>query len=272
MSLIKRLTFTARVAADWPSLFWFWGNTLLFSMAIRWPYLYQRLWKQAEGQSYSINWGGRNINLVMRAQDLPIFYEIFQDEVYQLPAAIHWPVGSLILDIGSHIGLFSAYVLNRYDPAASIRAVEPSPNNFRLLEANVSHYDQVKAQQEAVVATVKGKAFLQTDRLSYNHQINTDKSGTEVETIAIASLLNHYAPSEKIFLLKMDVEGMEISLIPELLLYKNQIQYLLIEIHPPYTLEQLCADLLLKQEQVVNLQAHTYLINFTADDATRISS
>ncbi|MEL7221747.1 MAG: FkbM family methyltransferase [Bacteroidota bacterium] len=259
MSLIKRLTFTAQIAADWPSLSRFWSNTFLFSLAIRWSFLYKRFVQDQTAKKYQFAWEGKHLNLMMRAQDLPIFYEIFADHAYDFSTHVNWPAEATVLDLGGHIGLFSSYLLTKYSSKLQITAVEPSPDNFKLLQTNLEPFKSIQAHQKAVALT-DGKAFLQTDRLSYNHQISTIAKGLEVTTIALAKLLEVYTETTPLFLLKMDVEGLEAALIPELRAYKSLVKYCLVELHPPYNLERLLADLFINEQQVIHLDKNTYLV------------
>jgi FkbM family methyltransferase len=261
MTLTKRLSFAFRSAADWPTCWQLWRYTLLFSAAIRWSWLYRRLWQNQQTAGYQILWNNKLLQLCMRPQDLPIFYEIYQDEAYKLPAGIKVPANAKVLDIGSHIGLFSHYYYHKYGVNTQFTALEPSPENFTLLQANLGGYPNINLLQKAV-APATGTAFLQKNGLSYNHRLSLQNDGVEVATINILELLESYSKKEKLFLLKMDVEGMEVQLIPLLRSKISALHYLLIEIHPPYHLTQLIADLELSTSQVQALREHTFCICF----------
>ena len=60
--------------------------------------------------------------------DILVAQEIF-DNIYQTSVSKN----DLVIDIGSHIGLFSMYCANK---GAIVFSFEPSPNNYKLLYLN----------------------------------------------------------------------------------------------------------------------------------------
>lgn len=262
MNLINRHHFAYHTAANWQTCLQLWWYTLWFSVAIRWPWLYRRWWQSQQVHAYQINWETQLFTLHLRPQDLPVFYEIFQDKAYQLPGDIVIPTNASVIDIGAHVGLFSCYFRQKYSGTARILALEPSPSNFSVLQKNLAHQLNTNLLQQAV-APQEGAVFLQTDGLSYNHRLGQrNRGGVEVSASSLEKLLTAYSLQQKLFLLKMDVEGMEAQLVPLLRSHTSCIQYLLLEIHAPYTINQLIHDLTIETQQILELQKSTYLISF----------
>jgi FkbH-like protein/FkbM family methyltransferase len=67
-----------------------------------------------------------------------VYQEIFEDRCY-LRHGIRLKDEAVVVDIGANIGLFSLFAANCC-PTASIYAFEPSPQAFRVLEANCRAY------------------------------------------------------------------------------------------------------------------------------------
>src|SRR5687767_9203222 len=62
-----------------------------------------------------------------------IYREIFQEGTYD---SLQLPAGSLVVDVGAHIGLFLLYVKKRY-PGAHVLVFEPSPITAQMLRQNI---------------------------------------------------------------------------------------------------------------------------------------
>jgi FkbM family methyltransferase len=74
------------------------------------------------------------------AQDLVVVEDIAEQDSYRVcDLPLPRPV---VVDVGAHIGVFSATVHRRY-PGARIIAVECCPENIAALERNVSHFAEV---------------------------------------------------------------------------------------------------------------------------------
>jgi hypothetical protein len=64
--------------------------------------------------------------------DVQSIREILIDEIYRLPDGIR---PTSLVDFGAHIGVATAWLCREYDIHDAV-AVEPHPDNFRILERN----------------------------------------------------------------------------------------------------------------------------------------
>jgi len=89
--------------------------------------------------------------------DLSVIEEFFVDKMYRALDNIIPTLTYPILDIGAHIGCFSLYT-QALNSQIKIIALEPEPNNFKLLKENLklNHCQNVTARQLAVIPAQAG--------------------------------------------------------------------------------------------------------------------
>ncbi len=127
--------------------------------------------------------------------------------------------GMHIIDIGAHIGLFSACSSRLAGPTGKIICFEPTPGTFSILKETLqlNHCDNVIARQ----AAVSDKDGMATFYVSHTAGCNSNslvknKSGNQltaydVQLMTIDSIVTEYAihPS----LIKIDAEGAEMDVL-----------------------------------------------------------
>jgi FkbM family methyltransferase len=120
---------------------------------------------------------------------------------------------TLILDCGANVGYSSAYFLSRY-PQATVIAIEPDPDNFKLLERNLAPYvGRYQAIHSAVWSQPTG-VVLSEDRLGVGNEcartVRPIRPGEApaMHTLDIGTILER-SGFERISILKMDIEGAE---------------------------------------------------------------
>lgn len=122
-----------------------------------------------------------------------------------------------VLDIGAHIGLFSACSSQLTGPTGKIVCVEPTPGTFSILKETLrlNHCDNVTP----VMAAVSDKEGSATFYISHTAGCNSNSlvknksenqlSAYDVKLVTIDSLVATY--SLKPSLIKIDVEGAELD-------------------------------------------------------------
>lgn len=163
-------------------------------------------------------------------------YEIFNQRTYQLPLQSKTPV---ILDLGANNGSSVLYFYQQF-PKAKIWAFEPSVHSFQLLQKNIRHLLQNKKTfrlvNKAVVHQNHATRYLYTPthistgatlypRIFIQHDAYTKE---KVESDSFSSVMKKL---KSINLLKIDIEGGEYDLLPDLLTYSDVIEYAIIELH-----------------------------------------
>lgn len=156
--------------------------------------------------------------------DLAIIRELFGQDVYNL-RELSLPKDAVVLDVGAHIGSFSAAIHSKFADAR-ITAFEPHPDNFIFLQKNAPFAECVNV----AVAGHEGEAYLGDHRASSSYALGD--SGLAVKTVTLESYM---CAVPRIDLLKVDVEGSEKDIFenlnPSLLMRVDRI---FMEIHPPH--------------------------------------
>jgi FkbM family methyltransferase len=161
--------------------------------------------------------------LIINPSDLThmvILDEFLWKGIYNLSYVNFQP--ELIIDCGAHIGLFTALAYNEF-PSSKIISFEPDPNNFLLLKEMVKVNNMNVEISDSAVANYEGLSSFRINPKSFssfllNEQTELTEDNYEEQEVSVINLpvLIHNKKPESL-LLKMDIEGEEINLIPELL-------------------------------------------------------
>jgi len=151
--------------------------------------------------------------LLIRANtsDFNVFQQVFIEEEYAGVADL--PDVGLIVDAGANVGYSSIYFLSKY-PDCQIVAIEPDPSNFATLQRNLAPYaGRVTLLQAGLWSHRTGLALQHAayrDGREWSKQVRECEpaEAAEMEAIDVATILSD-SHSERISLLKMDIEGAE---------------------------------------------------------------
>jgi len=157
--------------------------------------------------------------------DIQGIREIFIDEIYRLPE--HVKVTGLV-DLGANIGLATVWLATTYGLTGVI-AVEPLPENTRLLRTNVRANNIACQVIEAAVGTTTGATyFAETSESNLGHVAD---AGREIPLIDVREIVNELSFSDP--LLKMDIEGMEGELLQSIdPVWTRKFVAMVMEMHP----------------------------------------
>jgi FkbM family methyltransferase len=162
---------------------------------------------------------------------LVIAEEVLQQNVYDLSKVPFVP--DLIIDCGAHIGLFSL-LCRAHFPESRINSFEPNPKNFELLKLNVEVNRANIEIVEAAVSIEQGKGSF-TSSASCGGQL-ADEEVLNGYQVSVADL-KKYIPRDQStrLLLKIDIEGTEEKLLPDVLPLLPATTALFMETHdgPP---------------------------------------
>ena len=122
------------------------------------------------------------------------------------------------IDVGAHIGSFSIFAAKR--SPATIYAIEPAPNNVKILEENITlnHYKGRIIPISKAVAKMSGNALLyiplDSGLISVNKKhLDLYQTGDAVRTVSVpaVSLADFFREKQISFcdFIKMDCEGAE---------------------------------------------------------------
>jgi len=154
------------------------------------------------------------------------YLEIFVYEFYAFKANSDQPV---IYDCGSNVGTSILYFKKQY-PRSIITAYEPSPNIYRLLDANVkkNNLSDIKLKQQAV--WTKNETLTFNDEGADGGSIYSVSNAPKVSVEAI-DFIEVLQKESKIDFLKIDIEGAEHDLIPHIAPALNRVENIFIEYH-----------------------------------------
>jgi len=143
--------------------------------------------------------------------DLSVFGQIFIEREYSCLDDLSDV--ELIIDCGANVGYSSAYLLTRF-PKSRVICIEPDSSNFKILEKNLAPYkERVKLINSGVWSHKTGLKILETPGLDWSawavqvRECNVDEV-PEMQATDVGTLLKE-SDSDKISILKMDIEGAE---------------------------------------------------------------
>lgn len=143
--------------------------------------------------------------------------------------------GKLVVDAGSHVGIFSL-VASVF--AKKVVSIEPHPINYKLLEINKikNNCKNIVTINKALVGRRTKKIKIYSKDLTSSATIKYENAGENtgyyVPTITLQEIVETYG---KIDLLKIDVEGSEFNIFKELSKETlNKIKAIVGEIHLEY--------------------------------------
>ena len=127
--------------------------------------------------------------------------------------------GKVVVDIGANIGCFTRWALEH--GAKKVIAIEPEPNNFKMLELNTQGYENVVCLNAAITPEPMGKIALYlapSGKNPGNSSVHArrGRTGVEVNTIHVGAVFSGHPD---INVAKIDCEGAEYGLMPELTKY-----------------------------------------------------
>lgn len=139
-----------------------------------------------------------------------------------------------ILDIGSNVGEISLYFA-QLESVKQIRSIEPIPRNISIFEKNMKKNPRFSEKIELIAAAVSNDdiCFMIEDRAE-SRVVKTSFASSvtiKVETIAFDDAVSNFN-SSKWDLVKIDIEGYELSLLDDILDKLEYAECWLIEIHP----------------------------------------
>ncbi|MCB1283353.1 MAG: FkbM family methyltransferase [Microthrixaceae bacterium] len=179
--------------------------------------------------------------------DLRTFVHVIAGEGYQLP----WDLKSeprWIIDAGANCGLSAVYFAKTY-PTATVIAIEPDEENFRLLVHNTASYDNIVCVKAALwprsgsinlvdpgVGAWGYRAADSTDPGAEDAAEpggpNTEASlpSTEIAAVTVEELIADHGIDE-IGILKVDIEGGEHAVFGSADGWIDRVETIAIELH-----------------------------------------
>lgn len=203
-------------------------------------------------KNFSVAFRGVKLTLRPRTSDLSIFTNVFSGEFdivdsllardTRLSSGEFLSDGAIVVDAGAHIGTSSVALAKKF-PDATVLALEPDVENFRLLEKNSIDCPNIIPLHAALVGSSHQHEFVTLFSRNNGYQGFTvvpnpiDRPGGPIrgELIRALSLAQLERVVDgtvrKIGFLKMDIEGGELQVILDDKEKLLDIPIILIELH-----------------------------------------
>jgi FkbM family methyltransferase len=125
--------------------------------------------------------------------------------------------GATFVDVGAHIGLLTLAGARAVGASGRVLAIEPVPLSFELLQRALTINglaERVEVKCQAVGAHRARCKFFVRDVLGHSSlsQVELAADGNEIE-VSVAPLDELVRPSERIDVVKIDVEGAELAVL-----------------------------------------------------------
>lgn len=127
--------------------------------------------------------------------------------------------GSVVLDIGAHIGTYAIPMARKAGPAGRVLAIEANEQNFSLLERNIAENglrDRITPLHRLMSSQKGGFTVLRQENNSGNTvylPAGADEETVSVDTATLEELRWFAERHGRLDLLKLDVEGMELEVL-----------------------------------------------------------
>ena len=214
-----------------------WSRNLGFAHATRYI-LYRVLHRTFKRRILTLNAKGFRQPFYCRSggSDLQVFAQVLANREYR--CLDRFDISGLIIDCGANIGLSTLYFLTRF-PNAHLIALEPDPDNFRMLALNTACFsDRVTLLQAAVWNRNTGLVFSDSQFGDGNEWARTcrEAEASEIPQIEAFDIPTILAMSsfERVELLKVDIERGELVLFDESAQnWIDLVDTIAIELHGP---------------------------------------
>jgi FkbM family methyltransferase len=187
--------------------------------------------------------GDRPTTVTLRpfAGDLFVLYEVLAFNAYHIaPSLLPTDNVRVIIDCGANIGITSLFLAARY-PGATILSVEPHPENFALLKANVAEVPRIWPIRACVTGTPQSAVRFTAHEAAWGNRITTDTYGMLVPAITIEELCKQNG-IDKIDLLKLDIEGAEEQVLKSGT-FLTRTEHIIVELHGDYGFQSFQHDI-----------------------------
>ncbi len=181
----------------------------------------------------SLEYRGRKHHLRLNSTDPLVWFSVFIQEDYGANLPFEPRV---IVDAGAYTGLSAIYFANRY-PGAKIIALEPDPENFRLLTRNVGAYDRIRPVHAALWFEDTELALYRRPEGHWASTIHAAslasgyaKADRPIPAMRIETLMSRFAVPE-IDVLKVDIEGAEKEVFEHSSAWIDRVGAIFIETH-----------------------------------------
>jgi FkbM family methyltransferase len=188
---------------------------------------HRRIWSKTGGlQDIDIPGIAHPVSVRCGTADASTFEKIFVWNDYDLD----YPVGvNSVIDAGANIGLSAVYFATRF-PDATVVAIEPQSENFRLLERNTERYPKVVPLRAALWCDDTTLGLSNPDDRVDSYQYSPDAEQETVPALKMTSVLSRF-DMPRADVLKIDIEGAETAVFAKRPEWVDRVGMFIIELH-----------------------------------------
>ena len=190
---------------------------------------HRRIWSKTGGlQDIHIPGLPHPVSVRCGTADASTLEKIFVWNDYDLD----YPDGvSTVIDAGANIGLSAIYFAMRF-PNATVVAIEPQSENFRLLERNTAHYPQVVPLHAALWNDDTTLGLSNPDDRVDSYQYSPHAAQQTVSAFKLPTVMTRFSMS-RADVLKIDIEGAETEVFADRPGWVGDVGMFIIELHSP---------------------------------------
>jgi FkbM family methyltransferase len=118
-----------------------------------------------------------------------------------------------VVDIGANIGIYTRFFSQLVGPLGQVHAFEPDPINFKRLRRNTSHLQNVFLHQTAVGDRNGNIKLYVSDEMNVDHRTFDSGDGRLSIDVPVLNLDDYFLPSQSVDVIKIDVQGYELSVL-----------------------------------------------------------
>jgi FkbM family methyltransferase len=172
---------------------------------------------------------GKQINFVDASTYLGSLFEIFNAEIYKFQDNNN-SSNITIIDCGANIGLATIYFKKHFSEAQVI-CYEADPMIFEVLQRNLISFGLTDVLAvNAAVSNREGNINFHMEG-GHSGMITNDAVSEKIVSVKSIKLKNVLAEMEEVTFLKIDIEGHETSVIPDIADELKKVKFLFLEYH-----------------------------------------
>ena len=156
--------------------------------------------------------GTRILHPANRSGLIGTLLEIWYQNVYRIGEFYSPKKGDVIVDIGAHVGFFATFVA-RKKMDCKVICIEASKENFKCLEENIKSFENITTYNLALGSNHGWiKTVIDTNRSIDARVVQVDDEEPDSTELLPVNELYKLTKSQKINLMKMDIEGAEFEI------------------------------------------------------------
>lgn len=171
---------------------------------------------------------GNKFTVVDSVTYLSSLDEIFKEEIYKFEPKDYSNI--TIIDCGANVGLATIYFKRNF-PTAKILSYEADPKIFKVLQQNLIsfRFNDIEVVNAAISDKDGSINFLMEG--GHSGMITDDEIADNVVSVKAVRLKKILEKLEEVTFLKMDIEGHEANVIPDIAEELKKVKFLFLEYH-----------------------------------------